>query len=57
MKYEWRGLRNKQILYEDDPVLVTETREHLQYIVSVFERACDSMGLKINVGKSKVRLD
>ena len=29
-------------------------REHLQHIVSEFERACDSMGLKINIGKSKV---
>ena len=31
----------------------TETREHLQHIVSEFERACDSMELKINAGKSK----
>ena len=35
-------------------VFVAETREHLQHIVSEFERACDSMGLKINVGKNKV---
>ena len=34
--------------------MVAETREHLQHIASEFERACDSMGLKINVGKSKV---
>ena len=34
--------------------MVAETREHLQYIVSMFERACDSMEVKINVGKSKV---
>ena len=39
----------KQVLYADDKVLVTETREHL---VSEFVRACDRMGLKINVGKS-----
>ena len=37
--------------YVDNTVLVVETREH---IVSEFERACDSMELKINVGKSKV---
>ena len=35
-------------------VLVDETRELLQHIVSVFERACDSMGMKINVGKREV---
>ena len=35
-------------------VLVAERREHLQHIASWFERACDSMGLKINVGKSKM---
>ena len=34
-------------------VLVAGTREHLQHIVSESERACDSMGLKINIGKSK----
>ena len=34
--------------------MVAETREHLQHIVSECERACDSMRLKINVGKSKV---
>ena len=35
-------------------MLATETREHLQHIVSEIERACDNMGLKINVGKSEV---
>ena len=35
-------------------VLVPETREHLQHTVSESERACDSMGLKMNVGKGKV---
>ena len=44
----------KQVLYADDTVLVAETGGHLQRIVSEFERACDGMGLKINVGKSKV---
>ena len=34
--------------------MVAETRECLQHIVSEFERACDSMGLKINVRKSKM---
>ena len=38
-------------------MLVTETREHLQHIVSEFERGCDNMELKINVGKSKVLMD
>ena len=35
-------------------VLVAETREHLKHIVNEFERACDRIGMKINVGKSKV---
>ena len=35
-------------------VLVAETKEHIQHNMSEFERVCDSMGLKINVGKSKV---
>ena len=48
------GWEIKQTLYVDDTVLVAETKEHLQHIVSEFERACDSMGLKINVRKSKV---
>ena len=34
--------------------MVAETREHFQHIVSEFERLCDSMELKINVGKSKI---
>ena len=44
----------KQVLQADDTVLVAETGEHLQHTVSEFERACDSIGLQINVGKSKV---
>ena len=44
------GREIKQVLYADDTVLVAEAREHLQHIASEFERACDSMGLKINVG-------
>ena len=31
----------KQVLYADNTVLEAETREHLQHIVSEFERACD----------------
>ena len=53
-RWEWGGCEIKQVLYADDTALVTETREHLQHIVSEFERACDIMGLKINVGKKKV---
>ena len=45
---------NKQVLYVDDTVLVAETKEYLQHIVSEFERACDNMELKINVRKSKM---
>ena len=47
------GLEIKQVLYTDVTVLVVETREHLQIILSEFERACESMGLKITVQKSK----
>ena len=48
------GLEIKQVLYKDDIVLVAETRKHLQDIANGFEKVCDSMGLKINVGKRKV---
>ena len=34
--------------------MVAETSEHLKHIVNEFERACESMGLEINVEKSKV---
>ena len=47
-------LEIKHVLYADDMVLVAETREHLKHIVREFERTCDSMGLKIDVGKSTV---
>ena len=46
------GWEIKQLLYADDTLLVAETRENLQNIMSEFERACDSMGLKINVVKN-----
>ena len=37
-------------------ILVTDTREHFQFIANEFEGLCDniSMGLKINVGQNKV---
>ena len=44
----------KQVLTAGDKALVAETREYLQHIVNKFERACDNMGLKINIGKSKL---
>ena len=34
--------------------MVAETREHLQHIVSKFERLFYNMGLKTNIGKSKL---
>ena len=49
-----RGWEVKQVLYADDIFVKAETREHLQNIASEFERASDSMGLKINVNKSKM---
>ena len=48
------GCEIKHVLYTSDTVLVAEIRKHLHHIVSEFERACDNMGLKINVGKRKV---
>ena len=47
-------MKIKHVLYACDRVLIAETREHLQDIVNKLERACDSMMLKINVGKSKL---
>ena len=49
-----KGWGIKQVLHADGTGLVAEASEHLQHIVNEFERMCDSMGLKINVGKSKV---
>ena len=46
----------KQVLYADDTVLMTETREDLQHTESEFERACDRMKLKINVDMSEARM-
>ena len=34
--------------------MVAETRGHIQHVVTELKRACDSMGLKINVWKMKV---
>ena len=45
-----RGWEIKHVLYSSD----AEIREYIQHIVSEFERACERMGLKINVGKSNV---
>ena len=36
------------------PLLVLETKEHLQSIVNEYERGCDKIRLQINVGKSEV---
>ena len=44
----------KEALYADERVLVAETREHLHLTESEFERTCDGMRLKINVGNSKL---
>ena len=55
LRDENRGaLEIKQVLNSDDTIWVEDIRGHLQHIVSNFERACDSMGFKINVGKIKV---
>ena len=56
-KIERRSVRKweiKQVLYPNETVLVANTRVHLQQNVKEFERTCEKMGLKINVGKSKV---
>ena len=53
MKFRNLGWEMKLVFHSDDTVLVAETREYLQHIENEFGRACDSMGLKINVGKSK----
>ena len=48
------GVGKLSMYYMQMTVLEAETREHLQHIVSEFARSCDSMGPKINVGRSKV---
>ena len=53
-QWGWVGWEIKQVLYVEDAVFVAKLRKPLQHIVNEFERDCDGMGLKINVGKSSV---
>ena len=41
------------MLYVNDTTLVVESKYDLKHIMDKFERTCDRMRLKINVGKSK----
>ena len=43
-----------QLLFADDTVLVAESEEDLQKLVTEFERVCTRRKLKVNVAKSKV---
>ena len=38
---EWKV---RQLLYTDDTVLITESREDFAHIVSKFERVCNGIG-------------
>ena len=42
------------LLFADDTVLVSDSRDKLQCLVEKFSRACTSRGLGVNVDKSKV---
>ena len=44
----------KKVNIENAKIGKIKKREHLQHIGNEFERVCDSMGLKINEGMSKV---
>ena len=44
LRDEWQGWEIKQVLCADDIVLVAETKEHLQYTVSEFERRVTAWG-------------
>ena len=51
-----RGLEIKQVLHAIETILGTQTRYYFQHIFIEFERACDIMGIKINLWKGKVLL-
>ena len=42
------------LMYADDVVLLAETHENLKVLVDEFVKGCDDLGLRVNVGKSKV---
>ena len=51
-----RGWRMNQLLYADDTVLIDDSKENLQHLLSEFGRVCERRKLKVNVEKSKVMM-
>lgn len=49
--HEWEV---NQLLFADDTVLVADTEEKLDRLVTEFGRVCERRKLRVNVGKSKV---
>jgi hypothetical protein len=43
-----------RLLYADDTVLMAESAEDLQRLLTRMEEECEKMGMRINVGKTKV---
>ena len=46
--------RVNQLLHKDDTILIGNSRENLQRLVSEFDNVCKGRKLKVNVGKIKV---
>lgn len=42
------------ILFADDTVLFSNTKEDLQYMLDIFERYCDTWKLTVNISKTKM---
>ena len=53
---EFGRLEINQLLFTDDTALVADSEEKLCRLVSEFSRACERKDLKVNVGKSKVKV-
>jgi hypothetical protein len=52
-------LHNKQInclLYADDVVLLSETKDGLQNCITSLKNFCDNIGMEININKSKIMI-
>ena len=50
------GVNVNNIRYADDTVLIADTQEKLQELVSALERACEARGMEINVGPGKTEV-
>ena len=46
--------KKKNILYADDTVILSETKEGMQQALDIFESYCEIWKLQVNVAKTKL---